>query len=254
MPFSTATILNGLVLGWSVAWPPGPVNAELMRRSATPPPGMGFWYAYKVALGAACGDFLWALGVAMGAGAVINTPAIRVSLGVISFVLLLVLAAVFARNAWRIAHAQRQCSGAHAQRQCSGAPAQRQCSGACVKHRTDGDDSEQALGTSASTLGRPRDRGFLLGFVFVLTSPWGMGFWLAVIGSQATTISGSFANSLVLAICVVAGALAFATMLCVGVRLGARFFSRPAWQIATQGLTALLMLYFAARLALQLTS
>jgi threonine/homoserine/homoserine lactone efflux protein len=65
----TNTILTGLLLGWSVAWPPGPVNAEIMRRSASLRPGIGgFWYAYKVALGAGCGDFAWALGVAMGAG------------------------------------------------------------------------------------------------------------------------------------------------------------------------------------------
>ena len=221
MPFSTATIINGLLLGWSVAWPPGPVNAEIMRRSASPPAGAGFWYAYKVALGAACGDFLWALGVATGAGAVINTPAIRVSLGVISFVLLLGLAAIFARNAWRIARAHR---------------------------------AQQSGGLADGVRGPARDRGFLLGFVFVLTSPWGLGFWLAVIGSQSATISGTFTNSLVLAVSVVLGALAFATLLCVGVRLGARFFSRPSWQVTTQVLTAALMLYFAARLALQLRS
>ena len=221
MPFSTATIINGLLLGWSVAWPPGPVNAEIMRRSATPPPGAGFWYAYKVALGAACGDFLWALGVATGAGAVINTPAIRVSLGVVSFALLLFLSAIFARNAWRIAR----------------------------EHR-----ATQSRGLAEVAAAPKRDRGFLLGFVFVLTSPWGLGFWLAVIGSQSATISGTFTNSLVLAVAVVLGALAFATLLCVGVRLGARFFARPGWQIATQSLTAVLMIYFAVRLAVQLNS
>ena len=218
MAFSTATIINGLLLGWSVAWPPGPVNAEIMRRSAMP--AAGFWYSYKVALGAACGDFLWALGVAMGAGAVINTPAIRYSLGVISFLLLLVLAATFARNAWRIARAHR---------------------------------AQQSRGLSETAAGPKRDRGFLLGFLFVLTSPWGIGFWLAVIGSQSATITGTFVNSLVLATCVVLGALAFATILCVGVRLGAGFFSRPGWQITTQAFTALLMLYFAGRLLLQLS-
>lgn len=219
MPFSTATIINGLLLGWSVAWPPGPVNAEIMRRCAAPPPGAGFWYAYKVALGAACGDFLWALGVAMGAGAVINTPAIRLALGVTSFALLLFLAAIFAQNAWRIAR----------------------------QHR-----AQQSRGLTDTAAGPKRDRGFLLGLVFVLTSPWGIGFWLAVIGSQSATINGTFANSLLLAVCVVVGALAWATFLCVAVRLGAHLFSRPGWQIATQALTAMLMLYFAARVAIQL--
>jgi threonine/homoserine/homoserine lactone efflux protein len=151
---------------------------------------------------------------------VINTPSIRVSLGVISLALLLFLAVIFARNAWRIARAH------HAQ---------------------------QSRGLAEDGSAPKRDRGFLLGFIFVLTSPWGVGFWLAVIGSQSATISGgTFANSLVLAISVVVGALAWATFLCVGVKVGAHIFSRPSWQIATQALTAVLMLYFAVRLVLQL--
>ena len=221
MPLSIATVINGLLLGWSVAWPPGPVNAEIMRRSAAPPPRAGFWYAYKVALGAACGDFIWALGVATGAGAVIDTPAVRLSLGVISFALLVLLAGTFARNAWRIAR----------------------------EHRT-----QQSRGLSEAGPAPKRDRGFLLGFVFVLTSPWGIGFWLAVIGSQSVSVSATFLNSLLLAVSVVIGALAWATFLCVGVRLGAHIFSRPSWQIATQALTAVLMLYFAVRLVLQFSS
>ena len=218
---STATVLNGLLLGWSVAWPPGPVNAEIIRRGIRPAAeGGGFWSAYKVALGACLGDFCWALGVAMGAGAIINTPAVRVTLSFVSLVLLLFLAALFARNAWRIAR----------------------------DHRAD-----QSRGLTNGDGKTNRDRGFLLGFLFVLTSPWGIGFWLAVIGSQSATISGTFLNSLVLAASVVIGALFFATVLCVNVKLGARIFSRPGWQIGTQVLTALLMLYFAAKLALQLT-
>ena len=217
---SSATILNGLLLGWSVAWPPGPVNAEIIRRGVRPAAeGGGFWLGYKVALGACLGDFCWALGVAMGAGVIINTPAIRVSLGFVSLVLLLFLAALFARSAWRIAR----------------------------EHRAD-----QSHGLTSGDGKAKRDRGFLLGFLFVLTSPWGIGFWLAVIGSQSATLSGTFLNSLVLATAVVIGALSFATVLCVGVKLGARIFSRPSWQIGTQVLTALLMFYFAVRLAIQL--
>ena len=221
--FSSATILNGLLLGWSVAWPPGPVNAEIMRRATVPAErGGGFWFSYKVALGAGVGDFMWALGVSTGAGAIINTPAIRVSLGIVSFALLLVLAATFARNAWRIAKEYR---------------------------------APQSRGLTGPDSTSKRDRGFLLGFLFVLTSPWGIGFWLAVIGSQSATISGgTFANSLLLAASVVLGALAWATFLCVGIKLGAHIFSRPGWQIATQALTSVFMLYFAVRLALQLSS
>ena len=61
-----ACIVAGLLLGWSVAWPPGPINAEMIRRGLT----RGFWPAYSVGLGACTGDFLWALAVALGAGAI----------------------------------------------------------------------------------------------------------------------------------------------------------------------------------------
>src|SRR5918997_4794024 len=111
---SGATIITGLVLGWSVAWPPGPVNAELIRRSVLPPAqGGGLLPALKIALGACVGDFLWALGVFAGVGAIMNTPAVRLSLGVISFALLLFLAGKFAHNAWRIAreHKAQQSEG-----------------------------------------------------------------------------------------------------------------------------------------------
>jgi hypothetical protein len=48
-----ATIANGLILGWSVAWPPGPINAEMIRRALLPgAQGGGFWAAWQLGLGA----------------------------------------------------------------------------------------------------------------------------------------------------------------------------------------------------------
>ncbi len=215
--FSTATLLNGLVLGWSVAWPPGPVNAEMIRRGLLPRSAHGgFWAAWFVGLGACTGDFFWALGVSAGAGALINTPAVRLILGVISLALLLFLAGVFALGAWRAARSHRATS---------------------------------------ETIDPKRRRqmpGYLLGLTLALTSPWNIGFWLAVIGSQSGSITGSFTHSLFLAASVVLGAIAWGCVLSIAVHLGARIFSRPAWQVATQALTALVMLYFAARLVLQL--
>jgi len=59
-------------------------------------------------------------------------------------------------------------------------------------------------------------------------------------------------HSVFLAASVVLGALAWGCVLSLAVKLGARIFSRPAWQVATQALTAVVMLYFAARLLIQL--
>lgn len=218
---STATLLNGLVLGWSVAWPPGPINAEMIRRGLLPrEEGGGFWASWRVGLGGCGGDFLWALGVSAGAGAIINTPRMRIALGVLSFVLLMFLAFVFARGAWRIAR----------------------------KYRA---DRIAPLSDEKKRRGMP---GLLLGFSFALTSPWNIGFWLAVIGSQSDRLGGNFANCIALAAAVVCGALAWGFVLAFAVKLGARVFSHPIWQVATQALTALVMIYFAVRLVLQLRS
>jgi threonine/homoserine/homoserine lactone efflux protein len=216
---STATLVNGLILGWSVAWPPGPVNAEMIRRGLLPPSKHGgFWGAWQVGLGACTGDFAWALGVSAGAGALINTPTVRLVLGIVSLVLLLFLAGVFARGAWRTAHEQRA----------------------------------SATGEQRMTKKRREMNGYVLGLMFTLTSPFNIGFWLAVIGSQSDKLRGSFAQSVLLAASVVLGAMMWGVVLSVAVKLGAHIFSRPGWQIGTQVVTALVMLYFAARLVVQL--
>ncbi len=177
----TATLINGFVLGWSVAWPPGPVNAEMLRRSVIPASqGGGFWAAWQLGLGACTGDFIWALAVMTGAGALLNTPRVRQILAVVSFLLLLFLAGMFALGAWRAAHAMRS-------ERC---PLRRRCR--TVEKRMTG------------------RRGYLLGLTLALTSPWNLGFWLAVIGGQqSVTRDPSFGNSLAFALAVVLGAVAW---------------------------------------------
>jgi threonine/homoserine/homoserine lactone efflux protein len=214
------TLVNGFILGWSVAWPPGPINAEMIRRSLLPhSAGGGFWAAWPLGLGACSGDFLWALGVTAGAGALMNTPRIRLILGVFSFVLLLFLACFYAIGAWRAAREHRNLS--------------------------------LTSGLAART-SRRRSSGYFLGLTLALASPFNIGFWFAVIGSQQRT-SHTFLSSLALAGAVVLGAVTWTLVLCLAVRQGARIFARPSWQILTQALTAVVMIFFAVRLALQLS-
>jgi threonine/homoserine/homoserine lactone efflux protein len=212
----SATLINGFVLGWSVAWPPGPVNAEMLRRSVIPrAQGGGFWAAWQLGLGACTGDFLWALAVMTGAGALLNQHGVRQILAVVSFLLLLVLAGMFALGAWRAAHSREKS--------------------------LESDDT-----TGKRMTGR---RGYLLGLTLALTSPWNLGFWLAVIGGQqSVTRNPSLVNSLVFAACVVLGAVVWTLIFSVAVKQGGRIFARPAWQAATQAITSLLMLFFAAKL------
>jgi threonine/homoserine/homoserine lactone efflux protein len=210
-----ATIVNGLILGWSVAWPPGPINAEMIRRALLPrAQGGGFWVAWQLGLGACTGDFIWALGVAAGAGALLASPRLHLALGVISFLLLLFLAFNFARGAWRTAQANvERASVPSSARQSSISP------------------------------------GYFLGLILALTSPWNIGFWFAVVGGQgAAQRHTTFLTSLSLAAAVVSGAIAWTIVLCTALKLGARIFARPAWQVGTQAVSALVMLFFAARL------
>ena len=220
---SGATIVNGLILGWSVAWPPGPINAEMIRRALIPhAAGGGFWVAWQLGLGACTGDFLWALGVAAGAGALLASPRLHLVLGIVSFLLLLFLAFNFAHGAWRAA---------------SGSV------GETAARRS-------AAVSSRSTKAPPTlSRAYLLGLVLALTSPWNVGFWFAVVGGQgAARQHATFLSSLTLAAAVVSGAVAWTIVLCTALKLGARIFARPAWQIGTQVVSALVMLFFAVRL------
>jgi threonine/homoserine/homoserine lactone efflux protein len=211
---SGATIINGLILGWSVAWPPGPINAEMIRRALIPrAQGGGFWAAWQLGLGACTGDFIWALGVAAGAGALLASPRLHLALGIVSFLLLLFLAFSFARGAWR-------------------------------EYRTH-IQPDETVSASPSV----RSRGYLLGFVLALTSPWNVGFWFAVVGGQgAAQGHTTFLGSLMLAAAVVAGAICWTIVLCTALKMGARVFARPAWQIGTQVVSALVMVFFAVRL------
>ncbi|MFL6515298.1 MAG: LysE family translocator [Chthoniobacterales bacterium] len=206
-------IVNGLLLGWSVSWPPGPVNAEMIRRGLLPiRQGGGFWRAWMVGIGACVGDFTWAFGVSLGAATVLNSPSIRRLLAIVSLALLLFLAFVFARSAWRVYQTHRA--------------------------KADGGAPQQV-----------KKGGLFLGFIMAVSSPWNLGFWLAVVGSQSIG-NGSVQRSLLIAGAVVLGALTWTLVLCTAVKLGARIFSRPEWQILTQALTAVVMLWFAGRLLL----
>src|SRR5437660_11720126 len=97
-----SALANGYILGWSVAWPPGPINAEMIRRGLLPKDrGGGFWGAWPIGIGACTGDFLWAFCVSLGAGALLSSTAIRRGLAILSLALLLFLASSFSFVAWR---------------------------------------------------------------------------------------------------------------------------------------------------------
>lgn len=211
-----ALLFKGFSLGLSVAVPPGPISAEMVRRGLE----RGFLPAWALGLGACSGDFLWAVAVSLGAGVLIDVPGVRPVLGIISVVLLLFLAWTFGRGAWRAWRTSRDPGAA------SAVPTRR---------------FDSAHG------------GFMLGLTLALSSPWNITFWLGVVGSQQTGNQPlPLAGSLTLAAAVVFGAASWSTVLCLLARMGAKF-ATPMWHIATQGATAALMLFFAVYTVLRLT-
>ncbi|MGD0563609.1 MAG: LysE family transporter [Roseiarcus sp.] len=98
MPSPLSPLLaTGFLLGWSVAWPPGPINAEIARRCLAG----GFWAGFALLLGACGADALWAVLVSLGVGLVFTGPLMREIMGVVSVALLIALSFVFLRGAWR---------------------------------------------------------------------------------------------------------------------------------------------------------
>ena len=50
---TVSTFVNGWIIGGSVAWLTGPINAEMIRRGLLPKErGGGFWSAWPIGLGA----------------------------------------------------------------------------------------------------------------------------------------------------------------------------------------------------------
>lgn len=195
----------GFLLGWSVAWPPGPINAEIVRRGLA----RGFGPAYGVGLGAATGDACWAVAVVLGAGALLGSAAARHGLALISTALLLLLAVVYLRGAWR-------------------------------------GISDWRGGRVGDTGGRfdSGRAGYLLGFGMALSSPWNIAFWLAVIG-RPETLQGGPAASLIVAGAVLLGTNLWVLLLCAAVVLLRLRFASSAWEVIAKGATGLLMSYFA---------
>ena len=197
-------------LGWSVAWPPGPINAEIARRCALG----NFWGGIAVLGGASSADALWAVAVALGVRLLFAAPLARAGMGLVSIALLLALAALFLRAAWR-----------------AFAPGNAPHGGA-----------EEAPAKFASTRG-----GFGLGAAMALTSPWNVAFWLAAMGRPE--LAGARAGSLlVMAAAVIAGALTWGVIWATSNALlhrGLEGAAKRWWTIFVDLATGLLRLYFA---------
>ena len=199
-------LLTGFLLGWSVAWPPGPINADIARRASS---GQ-LPSALALLAGAASGDAVWALGVALGVGFLVTAPMARVAMGMMSIVLLLVLALSFLRAAWSALRV-----------------------------------SPDSRPTPAR-LSRPGN-AFLIGAAMALASPWNVAFWLAAMG-RPELAGANPVRLLAVVAAIIAGAIAWGVLWAAANailhhRLGGT--ASRAWTIFVDAATACLMLWFA---------
>jgi threonine/homoserine/homoserine lactone efflux protein len=211
-PAPLALAATGFLLGWNVAWIPGPINAEILRRGARG----GFGAAFAVGAGATCSDFCWATAVSLGAGTLAGSPGVRGGLAALSTVLLLVLAGVFLRGAWRSLRAARR---------------------------------GEALPAGSAALESARG-GFLLGFLTAFTSPFNLAFWMGAIGPVAARGAGP-GIALFFGASVVAGAISWCLVLSAASRFGARL-PGPYLDAALRTVAAGCLLWLGVRAALLL--
>jgi threonine/homoserine/homoserine lactone efflux protein len=211
-----ALLATGFLLGWSVAWPPGPINAEIARRCAAGDLRAGM----AVLFGASSADALWAVAVALGVGLLFTAAPARAAMGAVSVALLLALAVLFLRGAWR-AFAR-------------------------------GPEPAPAFDPPARFASARG--GFWLGAAMALTSPWNVAFWLAAMSRPELT--GAKAGALlIVAAAVIAGALTWGVLWATSNALlhrGLEGAAKRWWTIGVDLATGALMLYFAAASARRL--
>ena len=170
---------SGFVLGWSVAWPPGPISAEMVRRCLAG----GFWAGFSLNFGACTGDAFWAVLVALGVGLLFTTPGAQLVLGLVSLGLLAGLVFGFTKSAVRAWRGQ-----------------------VAAAVRFDGARAGFALGLSLAlaspwnvtfwlaALGRPGvvDSGVAGLFMLVLGVVLGASSWGLILSLSATFLRGRF--------------------------------------------------------------
>lgn len=190
--------LTGVALGWSVAWPPGPVNMEIVRRGSV----SGFWSGFSICIGAVSGDALWAFIVFSGTGLLSSVIAVSDTLKIVSLLLLMGLATYYFFSGSRDMIRWHQ--------------------GELTAH----------LGHIESSRG-----GFILGFFLSLTSPWSIAFWLGVSGILTSTMQqASFQATLIISIII--GALAWGLLLCLATQPLLPLLKKTIWHASTKFVTA----------------
>jgi len=198
-------VLTGFLLGWSVAWPPGPVNMEIVRRGSL----HGFWSGYSLCLGGVTGDAVWAIAIFAGTAILATTLLQSGILMGVSLTILLLLAMHYFWTAFLD-----------------------------MRHWRAGNEHVRSAAIDSAR------SGFGLGLVLTLTSPWSIAFWLGVSGLIDTGSVSSPAIALLIA-SIMVGAAAWGLLLCSAVQPLRPFLRRTLWHAGAKFLTGLFLAWLA---------
>ncbi|MEO1701980.1 MAG: LysE family transporter [Pseudomonadota bacterium] len=200
-PLSTAII--GFLLGWSVAWPPGPVNMEIVRRGSL----HGFWAGYSLCLGGVAGDAIWALAIFLGTSALAVILLDSGALIYVSLAILLILACHYLYQSFNDLRLW-----------------------------------QSGVTTVEVPALKSTRNGFLLGLLLTTTSPWSIAFWLGVSGLvdhdgvTATSVT-------LLIFMIVLGAATWGLVLSTAVYPLRPYLQKTSWHGIAKGLTGLFLLW-----------
>ncbi|QBF32040.1 LysE family transporter [Thalassococcus sp. S3] len=199
-------LLTGFALGWSVAWPPGPVNMEIVRRGSL----SGFWAGYSLCLGGVTGDALWAIAVFAGTAVIVTQ---LLDTGILTFASLAILLLLALHYFWT-----------------SFADFRAWWRGSMI--------------VTADGLATTRG-GFGLGLLLTLTSPWSIAFWLGVSGLVDLS-DGPGLNIALLIVSIMVGAAAWGLLLCLAVSPFKTVLRRRSWHAVAKLLTGLFLAWIVA--------
>src|SRR4051794_6046582 len=152
-----ATLLRGILLGWGVAVPLGPVNVEIARRTLRG----GFRAGFFLGMGAVSVDVMYAAVSSLSFARLLSSPGVARAIGIAGVVLLLYLAVMSFRAARRDWAADRiRESGSEPKSSGSTAPA-------------------PSAGSAYAT-----------GVLMTLFNPMNVVFWFTVVPGQVTAGGG----------------------------------------------------------------
>jgi L-lysine exporter family protein LysE/ArgO len=156
MPF--ATLLRGILLGWGVAVPLGPVNVEIARRTLRG----GFREGFVLGMGAVSVDVMYAAVSSLSFARLLSAPGVARAIGIAGVLLLLYLAVMSIRAARRDLIADR------------------------IREA----DAEPKSSGSSTVSTRSAGSAYLTGVLMTLFNPMNVVFWFTVVPGQATGGAG----------------------------------------------------------------